>query len=283
MSFGSPYLTLPDFSYYKAKTLEEALDILEQKEGSARILAGGVGIISFMKERLVTATDLVDIKGIKELKGVSLESDSVRIGSCTTLQEISENSLIESKLGALYQASRNAADIAIRNRATVGGNVCEAIPWVDIPVALIALDSTINITSKKGKREMKVESFLKGMFETDLKQDEIVTHFKVPLHSLRSTFMKFSKGSEFAIASVAIGIGDRGSRIVFGSVAEKPVRCREVEEIIDKEGITEHSIRKAMKQARESVECMDDVLASSEYRKQIVSILTVNALKEVQK
>ncbi len=282
MSFGSPYFTLPEFTYLRARRIEEVLQLLEEKGEDARLLAGGVGLISFMKERLVSPSIVIDIKGIEELRGIKLEGSKISIGACTTLQEISENELIRKEIPALHQASGEAADIAIRGRATIGGNVCEAIPWVDMPVALLALDADIHLLSRRGERMLKVGNFLKGMLETDLRQNELVTKFTVPTPKRRSIFRKYAKGSEFAIASISICV-DGEVRVVYGSVAPTPVRCKEVEQIIEREGISESSIRKASKVARESVECMDDVLASSAYRKHIVGILTASALKEIQR
>jgi CO/xanthine dehydrogenase FAD-binding subunit len=283
MSFGSPYFTLPDFTYYRAKSLKEALELLKEKKGSARVMAGGVGLVALMKERLVSPSFVIDIKGIPELKGVEVQDGFIRIGACTTLEELSENKYVKDYMNALHEAAREAADIAIRARATIGGNVCEAIPWVDMPAPLIALDAEVEIQSLKGSRLISVESFLKGMLEVDIAEEEIVTGFRIPLKGRRSIFRKFNSGSEFSLASIAVSISDEDVRVVYGSVSPKPLRCPQVEEIIKSEGLSEAVIRKAIGVAGSSVECMDDVLSSSEYRKNIVEFLTASVLRELRK
>lgn len=280
MSFGSSYFTLPDFNYYRPATLKEAFELLEEKE-EPRLMAGGVGLIALMKERLVSASSIVDIKAIEELKGIRYEKDQIIIGSCTTLNEISEDKRIKETLHSLHQASSQAADPAIRSRATIGGNICEAIPWVDMPSVLISLGAKAEIKSKNSARIVEVEDFLKGVLEIDLKQNEILTSLIIPLTKRKSIFQKYSRGSEFSIASISISYEPGNTRVVYGSVNSKPVRCKDAEEVINSEGLNMQTIRKVSEIAYREVECMEDVLASSSYRKNIVRLLTTRALVEL--
>jgi len=174
------------------------------------------------------------------------------------------------------------ADPMIRRRATLVGNLCEAIPWVDSPPALIALDASVEAVGSGGKRSVAVSGFIRGPVDIDLGPDEIVTAVEIPASKGREgAFEKFTAGSEFSLASVAVVLAADGKkrvpRVVYGAVNSTPVRAPDVEDEI-KDGITPGSVRRAAQVAEEKVECMDDVLASSAYRKHLVRVITTKVL-----
>lgn len=286
MSFGSPYLTLPDFTYHRPESLQEAIELLREHGDDAKVMAGGVGLIAFMKERLMSPTHVIDMKGIEELKQVKqVTGKGLRIGAAVTIEGVLEAGLLREDYAVLHEALSRVADPMIRRRATLVGNLCEAIPWVDSPPALIALDATVEIVGTEGKRSVPVSSFIRGPVDIDLGPTEVVTAVEIPdARGRESAFEKFTAGSEFSLASVAIVIWNEGrkrnARAVYGAVNSTPARSAEVEQEI-KEGITPASIRKAADAAFNKVECMDDVLASSAYRKHLVRVITTKVLKRM--
>ncbi len=286
MSFGSPYLTLPDFTYHRPRTLEEAIGLLREHGDEARLMGGGVGLIAFMKERLMSPTHVIDTKGIEELKQVKfVAGKGLRIGSAVTLEELLEGGQLKKDYAVLHEALSKIADPMIRRRATLAGNLCEAIPWVDSPPALIALDASVEVVGTEGKRNIPVTSFIRGPVDIDLTPTEVVTSVDVPdARGREGAFEKFTAGSEFSLASAAIVVWNEGrhrnARAVYGAVNSTPARSSAVEEAIV-DGITPASVRKAADAAFESVECMDDVLASSAYRKHLVRVITTKALRRM--
>ena len=287
MSFGSPYFTLPDFTYHKPAEIEEVLQLLMTHGDEAKIMGGGVGLLAFMKERLMSPSHVIDIKGVKQLRQLRYASGrGLTVGACVTLADVAESDDVRERYTALHEAVSGAADPMIRGRATLVGNLCEAIPWVDSPPALIALDATVDILGPKGKRRVSAENFIKGPVEVDLNPAEFVSHLRLPdaPKLRRSTFQKFSAGAEFSIASVAASVlleKKRRVKLVYGGVGAVPVRSREAEQIIAEAEISEASISKAGQVAGETVECVSDVLASSDYRKHLVQVLTTKALRRV--
>ncbi len=283
MSFGSPYTTLPDFDYHRPKTLEEALSLLQEHGDEAKLMGGGIGLIAFMKERLMSPAHVIDMKGIEELNELSrVPGGGLRIGAAVTLSELLEEGKLGKEFAVLQEAIARVADPMIRRRATLVGNLCEAIPWVDSPPALIALDASVEAAGAKGRRSVTVSSFIKGPVDIDLGPDEIVTAVSIPPAKGREgVFEKFTAGSEFSLASVAVVLTSEGRKrmpkVVYGAVNSTPARSPEVEEEI-KDGITPGAIRKAAQVAEAKVECMDDVLASSAYRKHLVRVITTKAL-----
>jgi len=287
MSFGSPHFTLPDFEYHRPKDLAEALSLLKTHGEDAKIMGGGVGLLAFMKERLMSPSHVIDIKGIKALRETKYErGGGLSIGACVTLAELAENDVVRQHYAALHQAVSGAADPMIRGRATLVGNLCEAIPWVDTPPALIALGASAEIVGSRGSRSVDLANFIKGPVDIDLRPDEFVTRVRLPEHlpSQRSTFQKFTAGAEFSIASVGVSVvlgKKRDARLVYGGVAPTPVRCQGAEKIVSDSDVSESMIQRAAQVASRSVECVDDVLASAEYRRHLIHVLTTRALRRV--
>ena len=283
MSFGSPYTTLPDFEYHRPKTMDEALSLLKEHGDEAKLMGGGIGLIAFMKERLMSPSHVIDMKGIDDLRSVTQgPGGGLRIGAAVSLQELLEGESLGKELAVLREAVSRVADPMIRRRATLVGNLCEAIPWVDTPPALIALDASVEAIGATGRRSIPVSGFVRGPVDIDLGPDEIVTAVQIPAARGREgAFEKFTAGSEFSLASVAVVLTAEGRKrvpkVVYGAVNSTPSRSLEVEEEI-KDGVTPGTIRKAAKVAGEKVECMDDVLASSAYRKHLLRVITTKVL-----
>jgi carbon-monoxide dehydrogenase medium subunit len=288
MSFGSPYVTLPDFTYHRPRTLEETLSLLREHGDEAKVMGGGVGLIAFMKERLMSPTHVIDVKGVEELRQVEEHAGrGLRIGAAVTIAQLLEGGVLRRDYTVLHEALSRVADPMIRRRATLVGNLCEAIPWVDSPPALIALDASVEIVGPDGRRSVPVSSFIRGPVDIDLSPTEIVTGVVIPpSKGSESAFEKFTGGSEFSLASVAVALSAEGrkrsARVVYGAVNSTPIRSGEVERAIG-DGITPGSARRAAEVASEKVECVDDVLASSAYRKHLVRVITTRVLRRMMR
>ena len=285
MSFGSPYTTLPDFEYHKASSVEDVLRLLKEFGDEAEVMAGGIGLMAFMKERLLSPGHLIDIKDVKELRQIGFaRGKGLTIGSAVTIEEVAANPDVKTRYRVLYEAASKTADPMIRARATLVGNMCEAIPWVDSPPVLMALDATIEIAGANGRRTLPVSGFIKGPVDVDLASDEFVTKIEIPEPSpgSKSAFEKFTGGSEFALASVAVSVGSSGGKrkahVMFGSINSTPLRCAEAEQVLQEGELSQALIKKAAEVASERVECVSDVLASAEYRKHLVRVITTKAL-----
>jgi carbon-monoxide dehydrogenase medium subunit len=285
MSFGSPYLTLPDFTYHKASSVDEVIALLKEHGDEAKVMAGGVGLIAFMKERLMSPAHIIDVKGVAELKQLRYApSRGLSVGASVTYEELVSSDVLKEKYSVLHEAVSRTGDPMIRARATLVGNVCEAIPWIDSAPALISLDASVEIAGVRGKRTVPVSGFIRGPVDIDLEPDEFVTGIQIPdpVRGTRGAFEKFTGGSEFAVASVAVTLASENkrkkARVVFGSVNSTPVRCKEAEKVLEEGELTQATIKRAAKVAAESVECVSDVLASTEYRKHLVELVTLQAL-----
>jgi CO/xanthine dehydrogenase FAD-binding subunit len=286
MSFGSPYFTLPQFTYMRPRTIKEALEILSEKQSDARPMAGGVGLLNFMKERLVDPKVVIDLKGINELRRISYtKEEGLRIGATVTLNEILDYPVVRRKYEALQQAISRLSDHNLRNRSTLVGDLCEAIPWVDSPPPLIAYGAKVEVQSSRGSRTVPAEDFIVGMAQVDLKPDELVTSVVIPSPpaGTRARFYKFSSGSEFGIVTLA-AVGEhldepekRRVRFVFGGVADRPFFPKGLISLFRRPSPISQLVNEAVTLIRKTADPITDNLASSEYRLHLMEMMTIRA------
>ncbi|MEM0061535.1 MAG: FAD binding domain-containing protein, partial [Fervidicoccaceae archaeon] len=172
--------TLPELEgYLKPKTLEEALEILDELNDQAKIYAGGTDLLIDIRLRGVRNKVIVDIKDIKELKGIREEGDRIVIGATTTIAEIRSSQLISSKLPLLRMTTERFADQFIRARATIGGNICNASPAADTSLSLLVYGAEVELASRRGKRIIPLSSFFTGVKRTAIAPGELVVSIKV--------------------------------------------------------------------------------------------------------
>jgi CO/xanthine dehydrogenase FAD-binding subunit len=286
MSFGSPYLTLPDFQYLRPTSLQDALQLLDEHKDEAKIMAGGVGLLAFMKERLVSPTYVVDIKGISELGGVHEEDGGAVIGATTPLSQLLDWPPLKERYQALHDCVSKLSDPVLRNRSTLLGDLCEALPFVDSPTPLMVFNAEVEAASVKGRRRIPVSEFIKGLAETALESNEIAVaiHLKAPPENSKSLFLKHTSNSEFSVVNVAALCANptkpenRIVRFAYGALSAAPSRVHEVESIFQRKGSVIQLIDEAVAAIKKSAEPMTDVLAKAEYRAHMLEVLAVRAL-----
>jgi carbon-monoxide dehydrogenase medium subunit len=290
MSFGSAYLTLPDFKYIRPKSLQEVLALLDEHKDEAKILAGGVGLFAFMKERLVAPQYVVDIKGINELQVLRDKgSEGLTIGAAVNLNTILEFEPLKDRYTALRDCVHLLSDPVLRNRSTLIGDLCEALPYVDSPTPLLIFDAEVEAASVKGRRRIPVSEFIKGLAETALEPNElaVAVHLKAPPQGSRSIFLKSTSNVEFSVANVAALCVNpsrpeaRTMRYACGAIAPMSSRVHEVEGLFKRKAPIPSLIDDAVKVIMKAVEPMSDVLATAEYRSHMLEILSIRAFHEL--
>ena len=290
MSFGSPYLTLPDFQYLRPTSLQEALQLLDEHGDDAKIMAGGVGLLAFMKERLVSPGYVIDIKGIPELKSLQDNGSSgITIGASVPMSDLLDWHPLQERYKALRDCVSLLSDPVLRNRSTLLGDLCEALPFVDSPTPLLLFDAEVEAASVKGRRRIPVNEFIKGLAETALNPTEIAVaiHLKPPPENSRSVFLKHTSNSEFSIVNVAALVAnpsrpmEREVRFAYGALAPTPARVYEVETLFKRNAPASLLIGEAVASIKKKAEPMTDVLAKAEYRLHILEVLALEALTQL--
>ena len=278
----------PDFAYYRAGSLAEAGQLLQQHPG-AKLLAGGHSLIPLLKLRLATPAALIDIGRLDELKGISVTDGRVRIGALTTHAELAASSELAERCPARGEAAGLIGDPAVRNRGTIGGNVAHADPASDLPTVLRALDATIAVTVDDGERSIPAADFFEGMMETALGDHDIVTAIEVPAAGAGQgqAYVKFSHpASRYAVvgaaAAVTLGGGTVGVvAVALGGLVPAARRAVSVEEALAGQAPTADAIAAAAAAVSADLgdELIGDIYASAEYRRAMAPVCVKRALR----
>jgi carbon-monoxide dehydrogenase medium subunit len=283
---------LPTFEYHAPATIEEALHLITRYGDNGRFMAGGTDLLVAMKKREITPLHLISLNGIAALKGITLDKKGgVKIGALTTLAEIERSDIIQRQFFPLRDAIDVMASAQVRSLATIGGNLCSAVPSADTAPPLIALNASLKLVGQEGERSILVEEFFTGPKETVRKSTEILTAIMIPKPEVLSSgcYLKLMRrhAMDLAIVGVAAYLKlDREkktcteARIALGAVAPTPIRVPEVEALLANKAIDEKLITEAARLAGMQCRPISDIRSSLEYRCRMVEVLTRRAVKE---
>ncbi len=280
-------LTPAKFDYIRPGSVEEAIDILLDNEGTAKLLGGGQSLIPLLKTRIVSFEKLVDIGNLPSLNHMNRSNGTFSIGSTTRVSQIEMSPEVEKHFKMLHEASKQIADPLVRNMGTVGGNVAHADPGNDLPAVMVAYDGTFTLQGKGGTRQVKAEDFFLGPFETGAEENEVLTALNIPASSDHegSAFMKVKKMSgDFSVASSAarIRVSDdlriTDARVVVSSATPMPTRLNEIEELLIDSRIDDSTLKQIRKEATKGLEIMQDQTIPESYRNFAVSSSVAKAV-----
>jgi len=280
-----------DFEYFAPRSLKEALSILNKNKGKTRILAGGTDLMIQMKDGRVCPSILLDVKGIPELNRLEFtEGKTLHIGAAVPLNEIVAYKPVTDNFNLLAQGCSLIGSIQLRNRATAGGNICNAAPSADSAPGMLCLGAKA-VVAKEGKtRTLPVESFFKGPGKTALEDNELLVEIEIPATaSSFGCYLRHIPRNEMDIAVAGVAgflIFDKGrtcreARIALGAVAPTPVRAPQAEALLAGKILTDEIIEKAAEAAADTASPISDVRSSADYRREIVKVLTRRTLKKV--
>lgn len=279
---------LPRFEYFSPSSLSEALKLMKDYQGKARLLAGGTDLVIKMKKRAVIPEAVIDLNKIAALSFIKFAGGSLHIGALTRLTEIKDSPVVKEKAPALVEAISVMASTQIRNRATLAGNLCNASPAADTAPALLVLDASVKLQSADGDRIVPLAQFFMGPEQTVRKPGEIMTEIIVPEPKGSSTFIKLGRRKAFTLSVAAVAAYAQVSkgkftevRVAMGAVAPTPLRAEKVEKALKGKEVSEENIAKAS--ALVKIDCcpITDVRASAEYRTEVSAVLAKRALRKV--
>jgi aerobic carbon-monoxide dehydrogenase medium subunit len=196
----------PRFSYTRAQSVDDVLDLLGRHGDEARILAGGQSLMPTLNMRLSQPRLLIDINRIEDLKGIALEGDRVRIGAMARHAEVARSEIVAQHLPLIAQAMPHVAHVAVRNRGTFGGSIALADPAAEMPACAVALGATFVLQSVAGRREVAAEDFFRGLYETARRPDELLVEALIPVErpGTVSVFLELARRhGDFALAGIA--------------------------------------------------------------------------------
>ena len=254
--------------YHKPESIEAAVALLG---GEAKVLAGGQTLIPTMKQHLAQPGDLVDIRAIPGLSGISVEGGSVTIGAATTHAEVAGSAEVAGAIPALAALAGGIGDPAVRHMGTIGGSLANNDPAADYPAAVLGLGATV-VTSK---REIAADDFFQGLFTTALDEDEIITAVRFPVPK-RAGYAKFDQpASRFALVGVFVAETADGVRVAVTGAGEDGVfRHEGLEQALAADWSADAA--KAVDVSAEGL--MSDIHASAEYRANLIRVMAARAV-----
>ena len=259
------------FSYQKAKSLSDAAAALA-KNADARLLAGGQTLIASMKMRLVSPSDLVDLSGIAELRGIKVDGSTLTIGAMTSHADVAASSEVKKAIPALARLAGEIGDRMIRNLGTLGGSVANNDPAADYPAGVLGLGATINTN----KRKIAADQFFKGMYETALESGEIITSVSFPVPK-RAGYAKFKNpASRYAMVGVFVSEGAGGVRVAVTGAGPSVFRVPAMEK-----ALTAKFSADAIASIQVSATGLNnDLHATAEYRAHLVTVMAKRAVEQ---
>ena len=277
--------------YFRPKTLDEAIKLVQEFGSDCKIVAGGTDVVIRLKAHMLRVKAIVDISAIPELKNVEIGTDKAVIGATHDLMSLSRDpSLCKSQWKIIAECAGHVSSTQIRNRATLGGNNCNASPSADTTPGLLISDAVVNVIGPNGKRDIPIEDFFVGPGKTVLEQGEIVVSFTLPAQGDRcaAAYYKHAIRGDTDISIVCVGVrigldADgtvNKARIALGAVAPKPIRAHAVEDLLVGKKLTDDVIEQAARLAEQSVTPISDQRASAEYRKEMVYVYVKHMIRE---
>jgi carbon-monoxide dehydrogenase medium subunit len=285
--------TLPEFDYLRPRTLAEASEFLSRHPEEARPFLGGTDVLVRMRDGFLTPRFLVDVKGLEGTNDVHFDPrDGLTLGAAVSMNRVIASAEVRTHYPLLAEACRSVASYALRTRATVVGNICNASPAGDTIGACLVLDGVLHIHGVHGPRQELLASFFLGPGKTKLESGDVVTaiHLPLPPKGCAGVYLKLGRNqlSDLSIVAVtALGHPDSSCpsgfrfRLALASVAPVPLVPVEAERHLASLPITPESLREAAQLAAEACSPIDDVRGSAQYRRLMVRNLSATALAQV--
>jgi len=273
-----------EFEYVKPKDMDEALHVFSLYREKAKALAGGTDLVVHLKEGLARPEVVVDIKALEDLGGLSMKGDTLRLGALVTFSDLIESPVIKAKFPLLLEAALTVASTGVRNRATVAGNICSAVPSADSAPALAVYDAEVLVRSLKGERRVAIGDWFTGPKKTALAHDELVTavELRVPQKKHAGCYMKLSRyeGEDLAQGGVAaLAFADNTYRVAVCALGPKPVRCPLTEAVLNGNKLGDKVLAKAKETILREVSPISDIRSSKEYRLHMTQVMLGRALE----
>ena len=265
------------FTYMRAGSAAEALDLVAEHGEDAKFLAGGHSLLPLMKLRLAAPEVIIDLGGLRDLSYVTDQGSYVAIGALTRHHDVEHSELLGRQVPLLAHAAGQVGDPQIRHRGTIGGSIAHADPASDLPAVLLALDATVVARGADGEREIAIGEFFQGLFETALEPDELLTEIRVPKPaSGDGGSWSFQKFTQRAIDWAIVGCAVQDGHVALVNMGGTPLRATATEAALAGGA----SLADAAAHAAEGTSAADDIRATRAYREHLARVLVSRALTE---
>jgi len=270
--------------YFRPRSIGEAIALCQKLGEEARYIAGGTDVIVKIKDRLVRPHALISLKSIPRLDHIEYKEGELRIGALATHRKLELSPIIRKCFPILLDAVENIGSVQIRNVATLGGNIVNAVPSADGAIPLIALGAKVRLVGPKGERVMALEDIFTGPGQTVLEQAEILCEFIIPRMPPRTggAYWKHARRAAMELpilgVSVLISLAEDlqtcvEARIGLGVMAPTPMRARKAEGVLRGKKLSDLVLEEAGRVAAAESQPRDTARGEAWYRKEMVEVL----------
>lgn len=276
------------FGYVAARSVDEALQLLEKHGEEGKLLAGGHSLIPAMKLRLTSPRTLIDLGTVPGLSGIRVDGGNLIIGVLTVHTDVAASDLVRKHLPGLADAAAVIGDVQVRNRGTIGGSVAHADPAADLPVILTALNAALVVRSSSGSRVIAVDEFFTDFYTTAMTANEILTEIRVPVPAsgCGTAYAKLPHpASGYVVVSAGVMITRQSSgtcltaRVAMGGLGSGPVRAIAVEMELQGKPLTPQVIAAAAAKAAEETDPVEDSYAGADYKRHVATVYARKAIE----
>ncbi len=258
-----------EFNVHKPGSVADAVSALKGAD-DGKFMAGGQTLIPTLKQRLASPSDVVDLGGVGELKGIRQDGSNIVVGAMATHAEVATSDVVRSQIPALAHLASHIGDPQVRNRGTIGGSIANADPAADYPAAIVGLNATVHTN----KRTIAADDFFTGLFETALADDEIVTAVSFPKPD-KAGYQKFpNPASRYAIVGVMVAQTGGETRVAVTGAGPAVFRSSDAESALS----GNFSADALSNLAVGSADLNSDIHASAEYRAHLVGVMARRAV-----
>lgn len=263
------------FDYVAADSAAHAIELLGRHGDDAKVLAGGHSLLPMMKLRLAAPAVLIDVARASGLSGISLDGDEIIIGATTRHADLVSSELVRTEAPLLAHAASLVGDPQIRHRGTIGGSLAHADPAADLPMALVVLGGSVELSGPDGTRLVHADDFFTGFFETALADGELLTAVRVPRQRGNPWgYQKFvRRANDWAI----VGAAAINGRIALANMGSTPLRATAAEHALAGGA----SPAEAAELAADGTTPGEDIHADRKFRKHLARVLTRRALEHL--
>jgi carbon-monoxide dehydrogenase medium subunit len=276
------------FDYHAPRSVDEAVRILTEHGDEAKLLAGGHSLLPMMKLRFAEPGHLIDINGIVELRGVSVDGDRVRIGAMTTENAIIASEILRERVPLLPEAARNISDPQVRSRGTIGGDIAHGDPANDHPALMLACNATFRLRGPNGDRTVAASDFFLGTYWTALEADEIMTDILLSAFKPHTGYayckLKRKQG-DWATAASAVVLRLDGdtcveARIGLTNVGPMALSATDAAAALVGKIVDEVAIEEAAQKVMAICEPAEDLRGDAEYKTHMAGEMTRRAIRQ---
>jgi carbon-monoxide dehydrogenase medium subunit len=275
------------FDYHAPRSVGDAIALLGQYGGDAKLLAGGHSLLPMMKLRFAQPAHLIDLNRIDSLRGIREEGATIVIGAMTVENELIRSPLLQQKLPLLTEAAKQIADPQVRNRGTIGGDIAHGDPGNDHPALSIALDAVFVLEGPGGSRQVAADGFFQGTYMTDMAEDEVLTAIRMPAFAPGTgyAYQKLKrKTGDWATAAAAVVLRlDGGNvshvRIALTNLAPTALRAADAEAALLGRPPTDAAIADAATRAMAICDPAEDLRGDRDYKIAMAGQMVQRALR----